>query len=58
MFQMRKTDKTPERNLKETETSNLPDKKFKVKVIKMLTKLRRKINEHSKYKEIKYIRKF
>ena len=55
---MRKTDKTPERNLKETETSNLPDKKFKVKVIKMLTKLRRKINEHSKYKEIKYIRKF
>ena len=29
------------------EISKLPDKKFKVIVIEMLTKLRRRMNEHS-----------
>ena len=32
---------------KEKKTSNLPDKEFKVMVIKMLTKYRRKMEEHS-----------
>ena len=46
MFQMKEQDKTPE-ELSEMEISNLPDKEFKVMIIKMLNKLRRRIAEHS-----------
>jgi len=40
--------------------SNLPDKEFKVMVIKMLTKIRRRMDEHSENvnKEIENIRKY
>lgn len=39
--------KTQKKNFNETEISNLPDKKFKVMVIKMLTKLGKRMNQHS-----------
>ena len=36
-FQAREQDKTPEKGLNETEISNLPNKEFEQKRIKMLT---------------------
>ena len=48
MFQRNGYDKTPEENLNEMEISNLPDKDFKVMVIKILIKLRRRMDELSK----------
>ena len=55
---MKKQDKTSEKELNEVEISNLPDKEFKVTIIKMFTELRRRMDEHSenfnrvrKYKE-------
>ena len=36
MFQMKELDKTPEEELSEMEISSLPDKEFKVMVLKML----------------------
>ena len=57
---MKEQDTTSGKNLNETEISNLPDKEFKVMVIKMLTKLRRRMNEHSENvnKETENIRKY
>ena len=48
MFQRNGYDKTPEENLNEMEISNLPDKDFKVMVIKILIKLRRRMDELSR----------
>ena len=42
MLQMKEQDKTQEKYLSKTKISNLPDKDFKVLVIKMCTKLGRK----------------
>ena len=39
-FQTREQDQTPEKDINKMERSNLPDKEFKVMVIKLLTKLR------------------
>ena len=36
-FQAREQDKTPEKELSETEMSNLPDREFKQRVLRMLT---------------------
>lgn len=47
MFQMKEQDKTPEEELNEMEMRNLPDKEFKVKIIKMLSELRRRMDEYS-----------
>lgn len=44
MFQMREQEEKPEKDLKDIEISNLPDKEFKIMVIKMLTDLRRRMN--------------
>ena len=44
---MKEQDKASGKELNEMEISNLPDKEFKVIVIKMLTKLRRIMDEHS-----------
>ena len=41
MFQIKTQDKISEKDLSDMKISNLPDKEFKVIVIKMLTKLRR-----------------
>ena len=50
----------PQKNLNDIEIRNLPDKEFKVMVIKMLTKLRRRMDEHSEdfNKETENIRKY
>lgn len=47
-FQMKKnTTKTLEKDFNNMQISNLPNKELKVMVIKMLTQLRRRIDEHS-----------
>ena len=47
MFQIREQDKFSEKELNETEINNLPDKEYKLIVIRMLGDLRRRIDEHS-----------
>lgn len=48
MFQTKEQDKTSEKkSLMITKISDVPDKEFKIIVIKMLTKLRRRMDEHS-----------
>lgn len=44
-FHMKEQDKASEKDL--NEISDLPDKEFKLAIIKMLTKVRRKIHEQS-----------
>lgn len=46
MFQIKVQHKTPEKELNQMEINNLSDKEFKVMIIKMLTKLRRNMDEH------------
>ena len=48
MFQLKEQDKPSENELNKMEISNPPDKQFKVMGIKMLTKLIRRMGEHSK----------
>ena len=59
MFQMKKQDKTWNKELSEVEISNLPNKEFKVMIIKMLTKCRRRMDEQSEKfnKELENIKK-
>ena len=47
MFQTKVQDKTPEKDLSETEVSEWPDKKLKIMFIKILTKVRKAIHEQS-----------
>ena len=47
MFQMKEQDKTSEKELNKEEVSNLSNKEFKVIIIKMFNKLRRRMGEHS-----------
>jgi len=47
MLQIREQEKASLKDLNKTEISNLPDKKFRVMVKKMLTDLRR-VNEHER----------
>ena len=56
---MREEDKTPEEQLSEVELSNLPDKEFKVMIIKMLRELGRRMDEQSNKfnKELENIKK-
>ena len=58
-FQVREQDKTPEKELSETEMSNLPDREFKLRVLRMLTDLGRRIDELSENvnKEMEDIKK-
>ena len=51
---------TLEKDLKEVETSDFPDKEFKVMVTKILTDLRRRMDEQSKNftKEVENIRRY
>ena len=48
MFQTKEQDKTPEEQVSEVDISNLPDKVFKVMVIKMVKGLRKRLDEQSK----------
>ncbi len=47
IFQAKEQDKTPEKGLNETETSDLLDKEFKQNLIMMLTDIGRRLDEHS-----------
>lgn len=44
---MKEQDNTSGRELKEIEGSKLPDKEFRVIIMKMLTKFRKRMDEHS-----------
>lgn len=48
MFPMKEQAKTPEKDINKTEISDLPDKKFKIIIIKLLTRVRGTIHEQSK----------
>ena len=39
MYQMKKQDKTPEKQLNEVEIGNLPDKDFRIMIVKMIQDL-------------------
>ena len=41
MFQMKEQDKTPEEQLSEVEVGNLPEKEFKVIIVKMIQYLKK-----------------
>uniref|UniRef100_A0A9L0RLG5 L1 transposable element RRM domain-containing protein n=1 Tax=Equus caballus TaxID=9796 RepID=A0A9L0RLG5_HORSE len=58
-LQAREQDKTPEKEVNETEISTLPDKEFKQKLVRMLTDLGRRLDEHSENinKELENIKK-
>ena len=47
MSQLTEHEKTPEKTTNETEINNLPDEEFKALVIRMVTELRRRIDEYS-----------
>ena len=44
MFQMKEKEKTLEEELRDVEIGNLPEKEFRVMVIKMVKELRRRMN--------------
>ena len=58
-FQARQQYKTPEKELSETETNDLLDKEFKQNIMRMLTDMQRRMDEHSKHisKELEDIKK-
>ena len=41
MFQMKGQDKTPENQLNEVEIGNLPEKEFRIMIVKMIQDLRK-----------------
>ena len=47
LFHLKEQEKTPEKTSKETEINNLPNKELKALVIRMLTDLGKRINDHS-----------
>ena len=43
MYQMKEQDKTPEKQLNEVEIGNLPEKEFRIMVVKMIQDLRKRM---------------
>ena len=43
MYQMKEQDKTPEKQLNEVEIGNLPDKGFRIMIVKMIQDLRKRM---------------
>ena len=43
MYQMKKQDKIPEKQLNEVEISNLPEKEFRIMIVKMIQDLRKQM---------------
>ena len=41
MYQMKEKDKTPEKQLNEVEIGNLPEKEFRIMIVKMIKDLRK-----------------
>ena len=53
MYQMKEQDKTPEKQLNEVEIGNLPEKKFRIMIVKMIQDLgKRKEAKIEKLQEI------
>lgn len=52
MLPMKEQDRTQEKYLHETETGNLPDKEFKVKVTEQLADLRRRTDGERKHERV------
>ena len=48
MFQKKEQEKTSEKELNKVETGNLPNKEFKVMIIKLPNELWRRMDGHSK----------
>ena len=46
MFETKEKDKAPEEELSKAEISNLPNRVFKLMIMKMLNKLKRRMDEH------------
>ena len=44
MYQRKEQDKTPEKQLNEVEIGNLPEKEFRIMIVKMIQDLRKKKN--------------
>ena len=57
---MKEQDKTSEKAFNKMKINDLPDKEFKIMVIKMFTKFGRRMDKHSENfnKEIKHMRKY
>ena len=43
MYQMKEQDKTPEEQLNEVEIGNLPEKEFRIMIVKMIQDLRKRM---------------
>ena len=43
MYQMKKQDKTPEKQLHEVEIRNFPEKEFRIMIVKMIQDLRKRM---------------
>ena len=43
MYQMKEQDNTPEKQLNEVETGNLPEKEFRIMIVKMIQDLRKRM---------------
>ena len=48
MYQMKEQDKTPEKQLNEVERGNLPDKEFRVMIVKMIQDIGKRMEEKIK----------
>ena len=52
MSQMKEQDKTPEEELSEVEIGNLPEKEFRVMIIKVMKELRRRMDAQNEKLEV------
>ena len=43
MYQVKEQDKTPEKQLNEVEVGNLPEKEFRIMIVKMIQDLRKRM---------------
>ena len=43
MYQMKEQDKTPQKELNEVEIGNLPEKKFRIMIVKVIQDLRKRM---------------
>ena len=52
MYQMKEQDKTPEKQLNEVEIGNLPEKEFRIMIVKMIQDLRKRMAKIEKMQEM------
>ena len=48
MYQMKEQDKTPEKQLNEVEIGNLPEKEFRIMIVKMIQDLGKRMEQRSR----------